>query len=57
MNDNKHVQVDPRPYDRATAIINFLIVIAVSLVIFAGVFGAALAIDWALTALGGAVCK
>lgn len=57
MSKREPMPVDPRPYDRATAIINFLIIVVISMVIFAGVFGSALAINWALTVIQSGMCK
>lgn len=54
---NEHPPVDPRPYDRATAIITWLQVIAFTAGAFLVIGALAFVIDLAMTAFQGAVCK
>ena len=57
MSKNEHVPVDPRPYNRATAIINFIQIVLISMAVIAAIAAIAIVVDWALAAFGAAVCK
>ena len=54
---NEHPPVDPRPYKRATVIIDLIATVAISMSVIAAIAGVALFVDWALTAAHMMVCK
>lgn len=57
MSDNDRIPVDPRPYERATAIINLIQSVLISMAVIAAIAGIAIVVDWALAVFGAAVCK